>query len=33
MAFTTTVLSWGLVDYEVGYISAGMCSVVVIVKM
>jgi len=32
MAYTTTVLSWGLVDYEAGYSSAGMYSVV-IVKM
>jgi hypothetical protein len=30
MAFTTTVLSWGLVDYEAGYTSAGMCSVVML---
>ena len=32
MAYATTVLSWGLVDYEVGYTLAGMY-IVVIVKM
>jgi hypothetical protein len=30
MAYTTTVLSWGLVDYEEGYTSAGMNSVVMV---
>jgi hypothetical protein len=28
MAFTTTVLSWGLVDYKTTYIAAGTYSVV-----
>jgi hypothetical protein len=32
MAFTATVLAWGLVDYEAGYSSAGMY-IVVKVKM
>jgi len=32
MAYTTTVLAWGLVDYEAGYTSAGMY-IVVKVKM
>jgi hypothetical protein len=30
MAFTTTVLAWGLIDYEAGYTSAGMYIVVLI---
>ena len=32
MAYTATVLAWGLVDYEAGYASAGMY-IVVMVKM
>ena len=32
MAFTATVLAWGLVDYEAGYSSAGMY-IVLMVKM
>jgi hypothetical protein len=32
MAYTTTVMAWGLLDYEVGYTSAGMY-IVVMVKM
>ena len=30
MAYTTTVLAWGVVDYEAAYTSAGMYSVVVV---
>jgi hypothetical protein len=30
MAAATTVLAWGLVDYEAGYTSAGTCSVVMV---
>ena len=30
MAYTTTVLSWGLVDYEAGYTSAGTYGVVTV---
>jgi hypothetical protein len=32
MAYTATVMAWGLVDYEAGYISAGMY-IVVMVKL
>ena len=32
MAYTATVLAWGLVDYELGYSSAGMY-IVMMVKM
>jgi hypothetical protein len=32
MASTTTVLAWGLIDYEAGYTSAGM-NIVVMVKV
>jgi hypothetical protein len=32
MAYTATVLSWGLVDYEAGYTAAGMY-IIVKVKM
>jgi hypothetical protein len=30
MAAATTILAWGLVDYEAGYISAGMYSLVIV---
>jgi hypothetical protein len=30
MAYTITVLAWGMVDYEAGYFSAGTYIVVVV---
>jgi hypothetical protein len=30
MAYTTTVLAWGVVDYQAGYSSAGTCIVVMV---
>jgi hypothetical protein len=30
MAYTATVLAWGLIDYEAGYSSAGMYSVLMV---
>jgi hypothetical protein len=30
MAYTTTVLAWGLLDYQAGYFSAGMYTVVMV---
>ena len=32
MAYTATVLAWGLLDYEAGYISAGTHIVVMVRK-
>jgi len=31
MAFTATVLAWGLVDYEAGYTAAGTYSVAMVI--